>query len=406
MRRLLLLLAALAATLAAASAPALAASPPSVPARSAIVVDASSGDVAYAKDADARRPIASTTKLMTALLTLQDGGLSQSVTADRYQGSAAESRLPLLPGEHMTEADLLRALLLRSANDAAVTLATHEAGSVPSFVRRMNRRAQQLGLKNTHYENPIGLDDAGNYSSARDLAKLTLKLRHNRFFRRTVNAQKLTLRSGDHVRTIANRNTLLDGYPWVDGVKTGHTSQAGYCMVASGSKRGVRLVSVVLGTGSETERNASSVQLLNYGFSRYVQRGAISRGDVVVRVPIDHRAGATLPLVAGRTVRRVVRRGERFRFRREVPSSVSGPISYGQAIGKLVILVRGKPVTSVTLRSMLEVPRAGTGRQVQDALLGPWTLVVLGALLLASVALAARRTPRGREERFGEAPSA
>ncbi len=393
-RRLHLLALAAIAVAAAPAAPAQAA-PPQTSARSAIVVAASSGDVAYAKAADARRPIASTTKLMTALLSLEDGGLSKLVTAGRYGGSPAESRLPLIAGERITEADLLRALLLRSANDAAATLAVHEAGSVPAFVRRMNRRAQQLGLKNTHFANPVGLDDAGNYSSARDLATLTLRLRRNRFFRRTVNTQRLTLRSGARTRTIDNRNTLVQRFPWVDGVKTGHTSLAGDCMVASGSKRGVRLVSVVLGAPGQGARDADSVKLLNYGFSRFVLRGAIKRGDVVAEVPIDHRSGAKLPLVAGRTVRKVLRRGQRFRYRREVPRSVAGPIRHDQPMGRLVVLAGGEPLATVRARAMLDVPAAGTGRRVQDALLGPWTLVILGLVLLASVGLASARRSSG-----------
>ncbi len=311
--------------LALAAPAARAADRPSITAPSAIVVDAQSGDVAYAKDADARRPIASTTKLMTALLTLEKGGLSDVVTVKAYRGSAAESVLPLVAGEKMTVADLLRALLLRSANDAAVALAVRDAGSVPAFVRQMNRRARQLGMENTNFGNPIGLDTGDNYSSARDLATLTLALRKNRFFRRTVNSQALTLRSGVRERRIENRNTLLDQFGWVDGVKTGHTNAAGWCMVSSGRKRGISLVAVELGAPSEASRDDVSTALLNYGFTRYVVRGAIERDDIVARLPIEDRAGATLPISASRTVRRVLRKGERFTFQRRYPEGRRGP---------------------------------------------------------------------------------
>jgi D-alanyl-D-alanine carboxypeptidase (penicillin-binding protein 5/6) len=376
---------------------------PDISAQAAIVIDAATGDVAYAKAPDQRRAIASTTKLMTALLALEAGDLEAVVPAVRYRALPSESRMspPLQPGEKLTEADLLRGLLIVSANDAAVTIAQHVAGSVPSFVRRMNRRAQQLGLENTHYANPIGLDDPGNYSSARDLARLTLKLRKHKFFRRTVRTQRTTLASGNRPRSLTNRNTLLGAADWIDGVKTGFTSQAGDVLVASGRRRGVRLISVVLGTPSAPARNADSLTLLRYGFSRYKRLRAVVRGDVVARVPIKYRAGAELPLMASTTVHRTMREGERFGYREEVPASVDGPVSYGDRIGSLVILVRGKEVRRVPLEAGLNVPAAGTARRTQDFVTGPWSLAVLGGvllLLLAAGARARRPPPRPREE--------
>ncbi|MGI8622729.1 MAG: D-alanyl-D-alanine carboxypeptidase family protein [Solirubrobacteraceae bacterium] len=378
-----------------AASPVAHAAAPSVDAPEAIVVEATRGDVAYTKAADARRPIASTTKLMTALLTLEKGGLKDVVVAPRYRAAPAESTMHLVPGEKITDADLLRGLLVVSANDAAVTLAGHVGGSVPSFVRQMNRRAQELGLGNTHYENPVGLDAPGNYSSARDLAQLTRRLRRFRFFRRTVDANTLTLESGSSPRALTNKNTLLAQYPWVDGVKTGYTSQAGNVLVASGTKRGVHLISVVIGAASKPARNAESVELLNYGFSKYRLKRAVTRGDTVASVPIRHRAGAELPLVASRSVRRVLRRDEHFTFARTVPTIVDGPVHRGTELGRLEVRLDGRPVTSLPLTANLEVPAAGLGRRTQDFLTRPWTLAVVAlALLLAAVA--ARRRPPGR----------
>jgi D-alanyl-D-alanine carboxypeptidase (penicillin-binding protein 5/6) len=376
------------------------AAPPPISAPSAIVVDASSGDVAYAKQPDQRRPIASTTKLMTALLALESGELSEVVRAGRYRPSPAESQIGLQPGEKLTEADLLRALLVYSANDAAETIAEHVAGSEAAFVRRMNRRAQQLGLENTHYANPIGLDAPGNYSTARDLATLTRTLRKNRFFRRTVNLQSVTLKSGARPRTVANRNTLLGEAQWVDGVKTGHTTQAGDVLVASGSRRGVRLISAVLGEAGKTQRNADSLRLLNYGFTKYERVRAIVRGDVVAKVPIDHRAGAVLPLVASRTVHKVKRPAQKFTYRQVgIPKSVEGPVHYGDRIGRVDVLLDGRRVSSVALTSGLEVGAASVGRRTQDFITTPWTLVVLGAMLVLAAAVASRRRPAPRQER-------
>jgi len=387
-------IAVLSALAALAGAPAASAAAPVIDPPEAIVVEASSGDVVFAKDADGRRPIASTTKLMTALLTLERGGLKDVVTAPRYRGVPAESIMRLLPGEKIAEADLLRGLLVFSANDAAVALAMQVGGSVPSFVRLMNRRAQQLGLENTHYENPIGLDAPGNFSSARDLATLTRRLRRFRFFRRTVNTNQLTLKSGSVGRTLTNKNTLLADYPWVDGVKTGYTSQARNVLVASGAKRGVHLISVVVGASDKAARDTESVELLNY--TKFKLSRAVTDGEEFAKVPVRHRAGAELPLVAARTVRKVVRRGKRFTYVQTVPRIVEGPVGFGDRVGKLVVMLDGRPVASVPLIAGLEVPAAGLGRRTQDFLTRPWTLAAVGALLLLLAALARRRPPSPR----------
>jgi D-alanyl-D-alanine carboxypeptidase len=234
-----------------AAAPAARAAPrPPVAAPSAIVAEASTGDVAYARGAAVSRPIASVTKLMTALLTLEGPRLSARVRAVNYRAAAVESQINLRAGERLTVADLLRGLLLASANDAAATLAHEVGGSRRAFVAAMNRRARALGLRSTRFRDPIGLDP-GSRSSAADLVKLTAELRRFAFFRKTVDRATATLESGDRPRTIANRNTLVRAHPWVSGVKTGHTSRAGYALVASGTRRGVTLVSVVLAAPSE-----------------------------------------------------------------------------------------------------------------------------------------------------------
>jgi D-alanyl-D-alanine carboxypeptidase (penicillin-binding protein 5/6) len=381
-------------------APAARATPPRIQAPSGIVIEASTGDVTYAKQPDQKRAIASTTKLMTALLALEAGGLHDLVPAASYHPAPAESQIHLQPGEKLTEADLLRGLLVYSANDAAETIAEHVAGSEAAFVRRMNRRAQQIGLKNTHYANPIGLDAPGNYSTARDLVTLTQSLRKYRFFRRTVNSASVTLRSGHVMRTLANRNTLLGQATWIDGVKTGHTTQAGDVLVASASKRGVRLISAVLGEPDRSQRNADSLALLNYAFTKYVRVRAIARGDTVAKVPIAHRTGAVLPLVASRTVHEVKHLKERFGYRTiGVPAKVDGPIHYGERIGTVEVLRHGKRIASVPLTAGLEVPAASAARKTQDFLTTPWTLVVLGVLLLLVALVASRRRPPPGDER-------
>src|SRR3954471_5833675 len=244
------------AALALTAANAVAAERPAPRAASAILVQPETGDVVYAKNADKQRPIASTTKLMTALLTLERSSLDDVVPAAPYHPLPAESVAGLRTGERLTVRDLLRALLLASANDAAVTPAVDVGGSQAGFVRAMNARARQLGLRTTHYANPVGLDEQGNYSSARDLVTLAERLLGDPFFAKTVDRPRATLTSGARVRRILNRNRLVRDVPFVDGVKTGHTGQAGYVLVGAGERKGVRMLSVVLGEPSENARDA------------------------------------------------------------------------------------------------------------------------------------------------------
>ena len=203
---------------------------------SAIVVDARDGTVMFAKRPDAERSIASTTKLMTALLALEKADPNDVFTAPAYNAQPAESRINLREGERMTVKDLLQALLLESANDAAVALAENISGSRQAFVDEMNARAQELGLDHTSYANPIGLDQAGNYSSAHDLATLARTLLRNRRFARIVDMPSATLESGIRPRTVRNRNDLVGQYPWVDGVKTGYTLNAGNVLVGAAAR--------------------------------------------------------------------------------------------------------------------------------------------------------------------------
>ena len=375
---------------------------PRITGTNAVVIEAGSGMTAYAKGADERRPIASTTKLMTALVVLENARLSDVYEAPRYRGLAVESKINLREGERMSVADLLRALLIASANDAAETLAQGVSGSRAAFVRQMNRRAVELGLKNTHFANPIGLDEVGNYSSARDLAKLTLELRRSSFFRKVVDSPVVSLRTGSTPRTLANRNQLVRRFSWVDGVKTGHTQQAGYVLVASGSRRGVPLISVVLGTPSEDARDTDSLKLLQHGLSRFRRKLAVREGQVLAQVPIRYRPGATLSLVARRSIRRVVPRGAAGRVERvvrDVPDEVEGPIRRGDRLGTVDLLQGGRKFASTSLLAAADVEEATAARRTQEWLTGPWTLVIVAVVLIGATIITRMRRPKNPPSR-------
>ena len=403
-----MLLASLAALLAmAAPAPgrtvSLAARPaPAAPA--AIVVEPTSGDVADSKAADRRRRMASTTKLMTVLLTLERAPLAERLSAVRYFAQPAESVVGLRAGERLTVADLLRATMLASANDAAATLARGVAGSNVRFVALMNQRARRLGMTHTHYANPIGLDEAGNYSTPRDLATLALAVRRNAFARAVMNRPAAVLRSGDRVRRVVNRNTLVRDVGWMSGVKTGHTQQAGYILVGSGSRHGVELVSVVMGDPTEGARNVDTLVLLNYGFTRFRRVTAATPSRVVASVPVSDQ-DTSAQLVAARTVRVVARRGQRVTtVTRGVPASLEGPLDRGETVGTLVVRRGGRVVATVPLVTRAAIARASFWQR--NGWSGP-TLAALGLVaivggVVSSLGRANRRRLRRRRRARNE----
>ncbi len=379
---------ALAAVLtAAAAAPASAAErPPSVPgARAAIVVDARDGTVMYAKHPDAERAIASTTKLMTALLALEQAKPSDVFTAPAYHAMPAESRINLREGERMTVHDLLEALLLESANDAAETLAEGVSGSREAFVAEMNARATDLGLEHTSYANPIGLDEAGNYSSARDLASLARVLMQRPRFARTVDMPEAQLSSGTRPRVVENRNDLISEYPWVSGVKTGFTANAGNVLVgAADGPGGARVISVVLGEPTEAARNSETLALLRWGLGQFHRVRVLDPRRMVAQADIEYHDGSAR-LVPRRGAVLTIRDGERVRRRTNAPDEVKGPLEAGARVGTVTVLLDGRPVRRVALVTAEKVPGAGTLRVLLSWLGVPLTLLVLVAILVAAV---------------------
>ena len=395
--RSLLALAALIAALVAGAAPARAAAgPPAISAPSAILIEASTGDVVYQRAAEKRRPIASTTKVMTALLTVEQAKLSDKATAADYVAAPIESSISLRPGERLTVADLLRGLMLESANDAAVTLAEHVGGSRMAFVREMNKRARELKLDNTHFSNPIGLDAPANYSSAEDLARLAVTLRRHSFIRKIADRTTATLESGDRPRTIRNRNSLLSRDRYVNGLKTGHTAGAGYVLVGTRTRpRGVTLVSVVLGTPSLAARDHDALALLQWGAGRYERIHPVTEGAIVATPEIRYRRGATVSLVTEGSVKRTVRAGAEITIHDVgVPKEVTGPIRRGQRFGYREVLADGKRIAAVPIVSSAPVPAADLPQRTKDWFTRPLALL-LAALVLGGTVLTARRVRRG-----------
>jgi len=373
--------------------------PPSLPgADAAILVDARDGTPILQKDPDESHAIASTTKLMTALLTLERADPAAVFRAPAYRANGAESKIDLRTGERMKVADLLEALMLESANDAAATLAVGISGSRDAFVDLMNDHARALRLTRTHYANPIGLDDPLNYSTAKDLSTLARRLLRNPRFNRIVNTPSATLSSGARPRVVSNRNDLIARYPFVDGVKTGYTSDAGYVLVgAATGAAGGRVVSVVLGEPSEAARDAESLALLRYGVAQYRRVTPLRRGRPAGRVGIAYRDGEAT-LLPARAVSVVARRDQKVTTRLDVPEELEGELAAGETVGGVEVLRDGEVVRRVALVTAERVPGAGLPRRVAATLGLPLTaLALLGMVGLGAVAgMRIRMRPRRR----------
>jgi len=383
----------LALAVAAVAAPAACAEPPKVEARAWALLDARTGEVLTSHALARPLPIASTTKLMTAYVVLHELPLDRIVRAAPYHPTYGESLLGLRAGQRISVRDLLYGLILRSGNDAAYDLARAAAGSEARFVGQMNRYAAALGLSDTHYANPIGLDQRGNHSSAGDLATLTQRLLRIPTFARIADSRHAVLRSVRPRRRIATINELLRMAPWVTGVKTGHTFGAGYVLVGSGRRKGVALISVAIGAPTDEERFRDNLVLLEYGFSQYRRRVPIEAGHALAKPSIRY-SGGELPLRAARSVAVGVRRGRRISVAVRAPSEVEGPIERGAKLGTATVFVAGRRAAAVPLRAGRAVPKASAldlARSfVEDNLV--WFALALFGILIAGALLLRRHS--------------
>lgn len=261
MLRWIALIALLVPPFAAAARPA----PPEVHGAAAIVVDVKSGRVLYHKNSREPRAVASTQKLLTALIVAEEGDLDRMVTIKPEDTAAAPTKLYLKAGQTYSRHDLLQALMLRSANDVACALARDNAGSVEAFVDKMNRRARQMGASSSNFKNPNGLPAEGQYSTARDIAIIARNAYANPAVRRLVATQRAEFRFNDgRVRQLVNTNRVLHQAPFCNGMKTGYTNAAGHCLVASGCENGRDVITVVLGSNKARVWNDSQ-KLLEWG---------------------------------------------------------------------------------------------------------------------------------------------
>lgn len=328
--------------------------------KGAILMDATTGTVLYEYNADEALPPASVTKIMTLLLVMEeiDAGrlkYSDTVTVSAHAASMGGSQVFLREGERMSAEDLIKSVVIASANDAAVALAEHICGSEDIFVQRMNDRARELGMRNTHFENTNGLDDTAiaHRTSARDIAIMSRELISHTDILKYSSTWMDSIREGAF--TLTNTNRLVRFYNGATGLKTGSTSKAGFCVSATAKRENMHLICVVMGAGSSDVRNTIATKLLNHGFANY-ELYEDCRDLPPIRV---HGGTSELCEVAAEPFAAVVRRGTASRIGIEcrMPDYADAPIEHGDALGTVEYTLDGKKVGSATVRAAVNVEK-------------------------------------------------
>jgi D-alanyl-D-alanine carboxypeptidase (penicillin-binding protein 5/6) len=355
----------------AAAAPPLAA-PPAVEARNWVLVDYGSGQSLAENNADQRVEPASLTKLMSAYVVfsaLRDGRLklNEEVLISEHAWRAEGSRTFVQVGTRVPVDVLLKGMIVQSGNDATIALAERVGGTEPAFVQMMNAYAQRLGMHGTHFEDSTGLPSPTHYSTARDLATLSRAI--IRDFPEYYGIYAMREFTWNKIRQ-ENRNGLLERDPSVDGIKTGHTETAGYCLISSALRSGMRLVSVVLGSGSVKAREDASAALLNYGFTFYESITVKKAGEMVLKPRVYKGAEQFIAVAPAAAVQVTVPRGQgtMVTTRASVRGPLLAPLAAGTVVGELQVDVAGKTVVRVPLYPVAAVATGGLWRRMIDTI--------------------------------------
>lgn len=340
-----------------------------VRAKSAVLMDFGSGEVLFAHNPDARLPVASVQKIMTMTIileALQSGRIKETdlVSTSTLARSMGGTQIWLEEGEQMSVHDLIYAIAVGSANDAAVAMAEYISGSMDAFVGEMNAKARELGMTNTHFVNPTGLDADGQYSSARDLAVLSrYAVRLPKFLELSSTWDYYVRKGTEDEVWLTTFNKLLKGYPGYDGIKTGFTSIAGYCLASTARHDGLRMIAIVLGEPTPKDRSEEVVTLLNYGFSQYTAKKTVSRGEYVGKVYVAKGKKTSVEAIAEDDVYVSMKRSARGTAEAELstqvvlPDTVVAPVKKGQALGRLLVKRGDATVSEAKLVAAVDVPR-------------------------------------------------
>lgn len=335
--------------------------PVEVPAKSAILMEQSTGQVLCEMNADEQMPPASITKVMTLLLVMEaveSGRLSleDTVTCSPHASSMGGSQIWLEVGEQMTVQDLIKATAVASANDASVALAEKVAGSEDAFVAMMNERAEQLGMTGTHFVNCTGLDAPGHLTTARDIATMSRILIQHPMIREYSSIWMDSLRGGE--TQLVNTNKLVRFYDGATGLKTGTTDGAGSCLAATATRNGLSLVAVSLGSATSDERFQSARTMLDYGFANYGMATPPPLDDQLTPVKVTGGSEETVEAVGMPPEGFVVKKGDEAKLEQilELAPQVEAPVEKGQTIGTVVVKLEGKEIGRYPIEAASDVP--------------------------------------------------
>ncbi|WP_256710489.1 D-alanyl-D-alanine carboxypeptidase family protein [Paenibacillus sp. FSL H8-0548] len=348
-------------------------------ARSAILMDADSGTVIFEKNSHDKLPPASITKIMTLLLimeALDDGKikLTDKVQTSEYAASMGGSQIFLEPGEEMSVEDMIKGIALASGNDASVAMAEKLAGTEQQFVAMMNERAQQLGMNDTLFSNPNGLPVANHVSSAHDIAVMSRELlKHSEVTKYTGLYQDYLRKTSAKPFWLVNTNKLVRFYNGADGLKTGFTSEAKYCLSATAQRDNMRVIAVVMGEPDTKTRNAEVSQMFDYTFAQYMNHSIIKEGDSMGTLQIEKGTAPELPLVAKHAYSVLLKKGSQtkdIRYELKIDGPLKAPIQIGQPIGKLVVYQGEQVIKEFDVDAPLSIERAGWWKLMKRSVSG------------------------------------
>ncbi|AMA73666.1 MULTISPECIES: D-alanyl-D-alanine carboxypeptidase family protein [Aneurinibacillus] len=335
---------------------------------SAVLMDRDTGAVLYEKNGHKPLPPASITKVMTMLLIMEalDRGeikLTDKVRTSDYAASMGGSQIFLEPGEEMTVDEMLKGIALASGNDASVAMAEHLAGTEQAFVEKMNKRAKELGMDDTLFKNSNGLPVEGHVSSAHDIALMSRELlKHEKITKYTGLYQDYLRKDTKKPFWLVNTNRLVRFYPGADGLKTGYTSEAKYCLTATAKRGNMRVIAVVMGAPDSKTRNQEIAAMMDYAFNQYDSQPLYKENQVVKTVPVEKGMQETVDIIVPYHFSMLVKKGEKASQYEKViaiQSELKAPIKKGVKIGEIVIKKDGKTVSTVDLVAASNVEKAG-----------------------------------------------
>lgn len=345
----------------------------STSARACVVIDEKSGRVLLSHNAEEPLPMASTTKIMTALLAMENSSMEEAVTCGRNAFGVPGTSIYLSQGETLSMEHMLYGLMLASGNDAAVAIAEHVGGSVDAFCRMMTARAAELGCRNTVFLTPHGLPQEGHFTTALDLALIAREAMQHAFFRELVSTRRATIpwEGRAYDRVLNNKNRLLSDYEGATGIKTGYTKKAGRCLVFGAERSGMRIIGVVLNC---PDWFGEAARLMDTAFDRFESVTMLNAGEELTRLAVQHAGEQTVSIVAGRELTGVIPKGGKAEIDIDLPQTLDAPVNCGEQVGTASLVCGGEVITTVPLIAAGNVPRDDPAARLYR-LLRHWLLI-------------------------------